>query len=649
MSGEENEKYEKYTSEWLLNEIEKREKNLTIEESILRESSRRKVLRELRTQLKQNIPYGPDSAYRKALMWKKIAEDFYYKVMSRVAFFYMREGDKKNRIYAIYNGIEMNLTNDIERLIADKLMDLGINSTTRIRQEIIGHIKLLSTLRRDLVNLLKPYLVTLNGYVIDAKTGEVLKVTYKNIMKFYQRFEEFLNPDPEEPNPRYANILQELESALEKGDIKPDEDLSDWEDAVRLWHRIISVLPFPTRLPVNYNPEAKAPRWEQFINEVLDKEYHTAIKRFCGYILYPDIISSLPSIALFVGDGANGKTIFIHTLTAVLGDNNVSSLSIQEFNSRFALGSVLDKLLNTSADLPKDIIRDAGTIKKVSGGDRLSVERKFQERVDTYLTAKHIYAANELPKTKDKTTGFYRRFLFFPFPYQFLKDKADPLLPQKLYEEREGILNWMLEGLHELLETYDFEHPLNIGETIDIYEYASDSLKRFVSVALADPDKLDELITSGKIDISGLTKEDLKPVEMTPTDLYNYYVMYCHEKHYSPVGMPIFSRDLFINAPYIKRGRSHGERYYYNFVLLYKPSDEVTKEILKERLPKHEDIHKNVKKISEFTEGDEGTQEEQEKRVRVLFKDSLREEDLPISEALRLKEAGKVEIREERL
>ena len=269
MSGEENGKYEKYTSEWLLNEIRKREKNLTIEESILRESSRKKVLRELRTQLKQNIPYGADSAYRKGLTWKRIAEDFYYKVMSRVAFFYMREGDKRNRIYAIYNGIVMDLTNDIERLIADKLMDLGINSTTHIRQEIMSHIKLLSTLRRDLVNLIKTYLVTLNGYVINASTGEVLKISYENIMRFYRLFEEFLDPDPEEPNPRYANTLQELESALEKGDIKPDEDLSDWEDAVRLWHRIISVLPFPTRLPVNYNPEAKAPRWAQMLENYL--------------------------------------------------------------------------------------------------------------------------------------------------------------------------------------------------------------------------------------------------------------------------------------------------------------------------------------------------------------------------------------------
>jgi len=641
------EEYPKETSKQIMSVINEEMKSWALEDIFQREVARQNLISDIR-QLKSEYfgNFTADSSYAKNISWYDLADDLYKRVLERAGFFYTMEGDEKRKFYAIRDGVKLELTNYIKSLVTEILKDLGKAPTKYIIEEVMYHLSNKAKLRRDLLNILSNYIVTKNGYVLNGLKGKFLKITYQNIMMFFTLFKEYLDPDPQNaPNPRYHYTLEELIKAKESGDIKPDEDISDWEDAVRLWNRIISVLPFPKRLPIDYNPEAKAPRWEQFINEVLDKEYHTAIKRFVGYILYPDIMGHLPSAALFVGDGANGKTVFIHIITTILGKNNVSSVPMQRFKDKFSTKSMEHKLLNAAADLPKNALFDTGFVKMVLGGDRIPLEGKYQQPYEGRITAKHIFAANELPPTNDKTLGFYRRFLIFVFPRQFLGDRADPLLIKKLNAEKEGIFNWMLEGYRELLETYDFEYPRSLEEITEMYEYASDSLKRFISVALVSPEEIDEKLMSGEIDPS-LIDEDTKEIEIKPSDLYAIYKAYCKEKNYTAKNPTVFYRDLVTFAPYIRRFKKNGERYYGNLILLYRPSTEVAKEILKEELPQKEKPKEveGVKALSEFNGAGEN---EGMELVEVLYKDTLKVEKLPYPEAVKLEEAGKVVIRKE--
>ena len=69
-----------------------------------------------------------------------------------------------------------------------------------------------------------------------------------------------------------------------------------------------------------YDSEAVAPRWEVFVNEIMDgdRELVEYLQRFAGYILTGDVSEQ---VFLFCsGSGANGKSVFVEVLASVLGD-----------------------------------------------------------------------------------------------------------------------------------------------------------------------------------------------------------------------------------------------------------------------------------------------------------------------------------------
>ena len=80
-----------------------------------------------------------------------------------------------------------------------------------------------------------------------------------------------------------------------------------------------------------------------------------------------------------------------------------------------------------------------------------------------------IFSANLIPKTKDDTTAFFRRWIIINFPNQFLPDnpKTDKDLTKKLttQEELSGFFNWTLKGLKRLLKNGKFSSGKSVEET----------------------------------------------------------------------------------------------------------------------------------------------------------------------------------------
>jgi putative DNA primase/helicase len=74
------------------------------------------------------------------------------------------------------------------------------------------------------------------------------------------------------------------------------------------------------RVPVEYDPRAQCPRWEQFLHQVFqcDWELIGFVQRAVGYSL----TSSVREQALFLcyGRGANGKSVFLSALRHLVGD-----------------------------------------------------------------------------------------------------------------------------------------------------------------------------------------------------------------------------------------------------------------------------------------------------------------------------------------
>lgn len=204
--------------------------------------------------------------------------------------------------------------------------------------------------------------------------------------------------------------------------------------------------------PIAYNPEAKAPRWTQFLSEIYqgDRELIAFVQRAVGYCLTGQTGEQV--FFFCYGTGSNGKSVFLDALRALLGDY-ATNAKFATFVQEKTYSSHDDDLmalegarLVTSAESKALGALADDVLKIITGGDPLTGSRKY-EHTRTFLPKFKLWlAANHLPKVKDYTEAFWRRVILLPFNERFSGAQADKHLSAKLHRELSGILNWAIEG-----------------------------------------------------------------------------------------------------------------------------------------------------------------------------------------------------------
>ena len=202
------------------------------------------------------------------------------------------------------------------------------------------------------------------------------------------------------------------------------------------------------QFPYDFNRDAHCPNWDLFLESLeLDPDTLSRLQEWAGYCLLPMVYGNLQKSLFFIGEGANGKSVFLETLAAVL--DNVSHLELSELFDRFKIAELEGKLANICTDVETTKVMDA-RFKKIVAGEPQSAERKFKNPFEFQPFAKILFSANEFILTKDRTHGFYRRFDILRFNRIFELDEQKPELLQELKKEVPGIFNWALEGLNRL-------------------------------------------------------------------------------------------------------------------------------------------------------------------------------------------------------
>lgn len=166
------------------------------------------------------------------------------------------------------------------------------------------------------------------------------------------------------------------------------------------------------QIPHEYDPDADpeggtVKSWLQFI---ADPEEVQMLLEYVGYCMTRD--TRQQRFLILAGEGGTGKSTVIRMLESVIGEANISNVSLNQLTQRFAPYNLLGKLLNSCADLEVTALEDTSILKKILGEDRISAEAKGKDMFSFKSCAKLIFSTNELPIVKsEKTNGFYRRLL----------------------------------------------------------------------------------------------------------------------------------------------------------------------------------------------------------------------------------------------
>lgn len=274
------------------------------------------------------------------------------------------------------------------------------------------------------------------------------------------------------------------------------------------------------QLQVDYNPEATCPDIMKFLHEVLYEDDIHAVQELLGYVLWRGYPAA--KAWMLVGTGGNGKSTFIALVKALLGLDNVSSRGLVDLErNRFATAELYGKLANLYADLEDVALRTTGKFKMLTGKDPVTAEFKFRMGFSFVNFAKLIFSCNKIPEAVDDTDAFFRRWVIICFPNQFLGDKEDRNLLEKLTtpEELSGLLNLALVGLKRLQDNgWRFSNTKTTEEIRLEYIRKSSPVKAF-------------LMDSCKPDVEGLVPK---------SELFSKFSEYCHLHK-----LPVLSSDAF--------------------------------------------------------------------------------------------------------
>jgi len=243
--------------------------------------------------------------------------------------------------------------------------------------------------------------------------------------------------------------------------------------------------------PVEYDPAAKCPTWENCVADWMkgpeQEEKMKLIQQFCGYILSS---SMLYDKALFmVGDGGNGKSTFIDTISMIIGPESTSHIDLEGLYAQFGFKGLIGKRLNIIEEVQGNYYQ-SNKLKKLVSGESVTTEMKFKDQFTFRPQTKFVFSVNLLPRVDDTSSGTERRICAVNFLNNYRENPNVKLRSSVglLAQELPGILNWMIEGAKLLADDGEFVLTKEQIAMMDEYREENSSVEGFLSqCVILDP------------------------------------------------------------------------------------------------------------------------------------------------------------------
>ncbi len=287
-------------------------------------------------------------------------------------------------------------------------------------------------------------------------------------------------------------------------------------------------------MDVEYYPTAKCDVFDRFMKSIQpDPKIRKFLQRWFGYNMTGSTTEK--KLCFFYGEGRNGKSTIVDLIAEMTGPYaaTVPIESLAGSEQRKGSDATPDlvrlpgaRMVHASEPEKGQKLREA-LVKQLTGGEEILARRMMQEFVEVKPEFKLTISGNYKPEIRGTDKGIWRRVLMVPFLTTFADADVDKALPKKLWKERAGILNWLLNGCREWLH-HGLIVPAEILAATEEYRTENDPIREFLD---------------GCCEVTGLgAAEGEKPAFIHARDLndaFNWWIVD------TGAGKPWGSRTLF--------------------------------------------------------------------------------------------------------
>jgi putative DNA primase/helicase len=218
-------------------------------------------------------------------------------------------------------------------------------------------------------------------------------------------------------------------------------------------------------VPLDYDPAKRSETWEMIVARVtLESEMTTRplasfLQRWFGYCATGSTREQ--AFVVHYGNGSNGKSTIIDTVSSVLGDYSGTSapgLLISGSKERHPteLADLFGRRMVTAHETSEGGHLREDLVKQLTGGDKIKGRFMRADFFEFDPTHKLQMLTNHKPIIKGADGGIWRRVLLVPYMARFADAEEvkagrahyvkDTRIAERLKNEAQGVLTWIVAG-----------------------------------------------------------------------------------------------------------------------------------------------------------------------------------------------------------